>query len=113
MTLLNNGKNRIRDLVATDISTGEVGTGSTAVDVTDTDLETPVSGTQNTASTTTSSKQIMVDYTLPATEGNGSDVTEFGVWTNSDATLLSRFVFSSITKSSVEEWQFSVVYKIV
>ena len=113
MTIVDVGKNRVRDLLNADFSTGEVGTGTTPVLFSDTDLETPVAGTQNVVSTAVTDKQITVDYILPATEGNGSDVSEFGMWVNSDGALLSRYVFSGLTKESTEEWQFTVIYKVV
>ena len=113
MTLLNAGKNRVRDILSTDITTGECGTGTTAVALSDTDIETSASGSQNDVSVSTADKQVTVDYVLTSVEGNGAAVTELGLWTNSDATLLSHFVFTSLVKSSTEEWQFSIIYKIV
>lgn len=113
MVVVNEGKNRIRDLIDADVSGGEVGTGTTPASVSDTDTETAVASTLNTVTTSVADKQVTIDYNLGASQGNGSAVTEHTLFMNSDADLLARFVFSSLTKSSDEQWQFTTTVKVV
>jgi len=102
-------KNRLRDLMASDVNLGMCGTGASAEDASDVTLATAATASSEIVTTATSDRQLVVDYSLPATEINGSTITEFGIF-GSDGTLYSRQIFSSFTKSSNEQWQFSAVY---
>lgn len=106
MVFSNAGKNRIRDLLNTDLSHGELGSGTTAANATNTDLVSATAGTSLALSTQTADKQIIADYSLPSTAAQGSTLTEFGIFNGSDL-LFARFTFSSLTHSSTDEWQFS------
>lgn len=112
MVFVNDGKNKIRDLLASDITHAQMGTGTTAESAADTALVSAVAATSLAVSLQTSDKQIVVDYNVPSTVGNGTDFTELGVFNGSNV-LFSRHVFSSLTKSSTEQWQISVIYKIL
>lgn len=106
MTLSNVGKNRVRDLVDADLGFGVLGTGTATPLATDVGLSSSVLSSNNNITTSVTDKQIISDYTLPATNVTGSTITEFGIFT-SGSTLMSRFVFSDLTHPSTEEWQFS------
>lgn len=112
MPFTNDGKNEVRDLLKNDINHGTLGTGVTAALVTDSSLESSTAATSLTVTTTVADKQITVDYSLPATVGNGTAFAELGIF-DSDNTMFSRNVFSSLTKSSTDQWQLSVIYRIV
>lgn len=95
MVLLNEGLNRIRDLVSTDVSTLTLGTGTTAATAADTDLETKDTDTAKTVTDTKTDKQIKFDYTLLSTEGNTSTYSEMKLH---NATYdYDRVVFAGIT----------------
>ena len=98
MTITNTAKNRIRDLIADDISTGALGTGTTSPSSTDTDLEAKETATEKSVTVTTGEQQLNVKYILSTTEGNGKDYTEFGVYF-SNGDLLSRLVFPVFSKT--------------
>lgn len=111
MVFSNDGKNRIRDLLNTDINHGELGTDGTAEAASQTDVLAGVAATSIAVATQTADKQITIDYSLPSTTGNGTTFKEFGIFNSSD-TLFSRHVFSSLAKTSTEQWQLSITYKV-
>lgn len=104
------GHNLVRDLVEGVVSHGILGTGSTAEAQNQTALVGAQAATSLGVSTQTADKQLVVDYSLPSTTGNGTSFTELGIFNASNG-MFSRHVFSSLTKSSVEQWQFSVIYR--
>lgn len=106
MVFTKTGKNRVRDLVDADLSYGELGSGTTAPLASDTDLVAGVIATTQTLTTQTSDKQITVDYNLPSTTAQGSTFTEFGLF-NASSTLYARFLSSSLTHESTEQWQYT------
>jgi hypothetical protein len=106
LTFTNTGKNRIRDLVNTDLNHGQLGTSVTGAQATDTSLVSGATDTSLSLSTQTADKQIVADYSLPATAAQGSTFGEFGVF-NSNNVMFARFVFATLTHASTDEWQFS------
>jgi len=93
----------VRDYLASLASQGEVGTGTTDPTVGDTSLENPIAGTKKALDDAiTETNTITFVYSLGASEANGNNITEFGLW-NSD--LISRVVFSAITKTSDVSWE--------
>ena len=90
----------------------KIGTGTTDANLTDTDLETPVT------IDATAFKDFVVGYPtidetnfvttircfVASTEANGNEITEFGI-VNEDATkkLISRDVFTAISKADTDE----------
>jgi hypothetical protein len=95
-----------------DSSYGVVGTDGTAEGVGQTALLSALTATSHVLTTATGDKQLIVDYTLTASDANGSTLREYGVY-GTTGTLFSRTVFSSMTKASTEQWQISVVYSFV
>ena len=99
------GKNyiasRMKDATATAMTHMELGTGTTAAAVGDTTLQTAISGSRVTlTSTTVTTNAIAYVASFPAGTGTGA-VTEAGVFNASSAgTLLCRTVFSVVNKGA-------------
>jgi len=104
MTLLNEGLNRIRTLVATDIAQGQVGSGTALPAASDTDLITPIASTLDgvTSVTANSDKTVNIQFTVPSTVANGSAVNEFQIKL-SDANSILRKVHETIDKNDTKE----------
>lgn len=114
MVLVNAAKNRVRDLIDADFTKGRMGTGTASEVVTDVALASSTSGTDFDITTQTADKQIVVDYSLGSTAGNGNNLTELGIYVNGTSeSLFSRHVFASLAKSSTAQWQISVIYKVI
>lgn len=107
MVILNEGKNKIRDLIGGALNDGQVGTGSTSVTVSDTGLETPLAGTDNPLTITYGNKIVNTRYTLLSTEGNGNTLYEY-VARFTTGEELARLVYPAFAKTSSEELQ--IVY---
>lgn len=97
-----NGKNRIRDLIANDITSGEHGTDSTAPSTANTDLGAGVSGTSATPTVTKSDQTIHIRHLTPTTAGNGSSLYEYGVFMNTNV-LLDRVTYPVLNKTNTQE----------
>jgi hypothetical protein len=99
------GKNyiasRMKDATATAMTHMELGTGTTAAAVGDTTLQTAISGSRVTlTSTTVTTNAVAYVASFPAGTGTGA-VTEAGVFNASSAgTLLCRTVFSVVNKGA-------------
>lgn len=104
MVLLNEGLNRIRTIVASDLSKGQVGTGSALPTPSDTGLQsaTAVSLLDLASVTANSDKTINVQYTLPSTIANGATLHEFEVQASTGDSVL-RKVHESIVKDNTKE----------
>lgn len=102
MVVTNNAKNRIRDLLAADITSAKVGTDGTDPTAGDTDLGAAVSGVVKTPTVTTSNKTIQISTTILSTEANSETLKEAGVYINT-STLLDRFVYPDFNKTSSNE----------
>jgi len=109
MVLTNSLKNRARDLLDADKSDGQVGTDGTAPTEDDTSLGAAVSGTDNVLTSSTGTKQLVLDYNLLSSEGNGNTLKEFATDFNSGATLGTRITFPSIVKTQSVEVQISTI----
>lgn len=92
---------RMKDTTETAMSHMEVGTGTTSPAAGDTALETAISGSRvSLTSTTVTSNAIEYVGDFPAGTGTGA-VTEAGVFNASSAgTLLCRTVFSVVNKGA-------------
>ena len=101
MTMLNEGLNKIRDLINADIDKGQLGTGTTASTPTDTALETPDASTLLTLSSqTVADKMIKFIYTLPNTGGTTTTYSEFELQESATPTNFDRIVFTGIAFTS-------------
>lgn len=99
MVVTNNAKNRLRDLIRTDISSVELGTGGSDASVNDIGLESGVTETNKMPSITTGNRTLTITHTLSTAEGNGNTFREAGIFINSDSVLLDRVVFPDTLKT--------------
>lgn len=108
--IVNNGRAQMARLIGNDTTNRPVtkigfGVGTAAAVATDTALTTPfiklittaVPGTGVTYPVSTSTK---FSWTLENAEGNGLNITEFGLYSNDGTTLFARKVRSAIAKTS-------------
>ena len=112
MVVLNEGKNRIRDLLQSDLDSGEHGTNSTAVSVTDTGLGTAVSATNASLTSTTGDKTLNTTHIMTSLVGNGTTFYEYVVKLNSGSTDFSRSVYPAFAKTSDEELHTTVITRV-
>ncbi len=108
--IVNNGRAQVARLIGNDTTNRPVtkigfGVGASAAVATDSALTTPfikaittaVPGTGVTYPVATSTK---FSWTLENAEGNGLNITEFGLYSNDGTTLFARKVRSAIAKTS-------------
>ena len=102
--ILNEGLNRIRDLIDTDIDVGQLGTGTTLETPTQTGLVSSISdssGSGSSVSTTKTSRQFVKQYTANSGIGNTNTVTEFAFRrSTSPITDFNRVTFVGVTKNN-------------
>ena len=99
--MLDEGLNRVRDLINADIDKGQLGTGTTASAPTDTGLETADASTLLAlTSQTTADKMIKFTYTLPNTGGTTTTYTEFELQESGTPTNYDRIVFTGLPFTS-------------
>jgi len=110
--IIKEGKNRMRDLIEDDITNGELGTDGTAPTENDTGLGNPVSATEKAVSVTKTDKQLVIDYSLLSTEGNGNTYREFEVQSDEADTSYNRITFYDLPKDNTEEFQLSTIIDI-
>ena len=101
MTILNEALNRVRDLVNTDLTYGQLGTATTGSNATDTGLINPDSTTLLALGTTTVvDKGLKLTYTLPSTGGGTATYTEFELDRTTGTSILTnydRIVFTGLS----------------
>jgi hypothetical protein len=102
MAITEDSKNRIRDLIVADITSGELGTDGTDASSVDTDLIAGVPATSKVPVITTGNKTITLTHSLSTTEGNGNTFKEAGIFMNTNV-LLDRVVFPDVVKTSAIE----------
>ena len=94
---------RMKDATATVMTHMELGTGTTAAAVGDTTLQTAISGSRVTlTSTTVTANAVEYVANFPAGTGTGA-VTEAGIFNAASAgTMLCRTVFSVVNKGAAD-----------
>lgn len=100
MVLLNEGINRIKDLVYDDIDKGQMGTGGTAPVSTDTGLETEDSTTLLAITKVKTDKTIKFDFTLPSTGGSTTTYKEYELQKSATPVNYDRIVFTGVSFTS-------------
>ena len=113
MVLVDDGKNRLRDLINDDIYQGQVGTDSTAATASDTALGSAVAGTNKSLTLTKSDKHIQIDYTILSTEGNTNTLKEYGINQNTGTDFLMRQTFNDLVKDNSKELLISTQLYII
>jgi len=104
--ILDDGLNRIRDLVESDIGNCQAGTGTTAPTSADTSLETADSNTLDAPTNTKGDKSIQVNFQIPSTVGATNAYSEQEIQLNSGTDHLNRIVHTAITKGSLDEFNY-------
>ena len=99
---INVGLNKVRDLIAAEVSKAIMGTDGTAPTETDTGLIAPVTATEKTPTVTKYDKMYAVKYFLGVSECNGNTFKEFGTKAT-DGTYFDRTTFYDIVKDSTFE----------
>ena len=116
MVVLNEGTNRIKDLVTDDINKGQLGSGGTAPTSSDTDLETADATTLLTLDLKTKTdKATKFDYILPSTGGTTTTYKEFKLNSSSSSTDYDRIVFTGIsfTNNGNEDLNITKIYNFL
>lgn len=101
--ILKEGANRIRDLFDADTDKAQFGTGTTAEADTDTILETPVSDTKLSTTSTTADNFVIKTLTINSFKGNGNSISEFALQENSSGNTINRVTFTSFDKNNTME----------
>ena len=112
MVVVNDAKNRIRDLLEADINTAKLGTDGTAPTAGDTDLGTVDATTVATPTNTTGDKTINSTHIMLSTVGVGTTYKEFGIFIDSGNTLLNRVVFPDFAQTANTELHTTTVIRI-
>ena len=102
MTVLNVGLNKIKDLMAAEMSSLVLGTDGTEASEADSGVISPVAETEKSIDVVTSDKTINIKYILYSTEGNGNTYKEAGV-KFSDGTALDRWTYTPVVKDNTFE----------
>lgn len=98
MGMLIQGLNRIITLFSNLMDAGEIGTGTTGETATDTDLETPISGSETTDVTTTINDQFMKkEARFYGVNSSSESVTEVIFKTESPEKAISHITFPAVT----------------
>ena len=103
--------NVIRSIIDTTYGYLATGTGTTAVTEADTALVTEIVRlTKNTTDTGTD-KQVDMEFVMTSSQGNGSTLTEVGLYTAATSgTMGSRDLISPIAKNNTFEISFLVTF---
>ncbi len=101
MGMLTTGLNKTRDFHSGNLTHIEAGTGNDAETIEDTDLQTPITGTEKTVdSSTVTSQQLVKTGTIPSTVGGGNTITEIGWKTSSPEEMGSRITHKGISHTT-------------
>lgn len=101
MALLNQGLQLIRSTIEPLFDTGKLGTGTTALSQSQTDLITPITASSKVTTISGTDKQITVDYALDSATATGNTFTEFANYDST--TALDRIIFTGIVHSADTE----------
>lgn len=109
--LLNSGLNKIRDLLNTNLTKGQNGTGTSTVSEGDTGLDVAVGSTLKTLSANVGDRVLTTTHVLNTTEGNNLSLTEFENQFNTGESLI-RIRHTPITKDNTKELTFITTYEL-
>jgi hypothetical protein len=112
MVSLRVGKNRVRDLIDSDISSVEHGTDGTAPTVSDTDLGAGVAATNSTPTTTTGTQLLNISDIILSTVAAGTTFKEKVIFMNSNAVALDRVVYPDYAHNASQELHSTTVFRV-
>ena len=104
-TILQEGLDRIRDLLDADITHAQAGTGTQIPAQTDSGLFNEVTSTKKvvTKTKTTSPATIAFTHVITTSEGNDNDLTEWELRLNSETESFNRTVTAHISKKANQQ----------
>ena len=111
IVILVEGLNKIRDLINTNLTKGQNGTGTSTANSEDTGLETAVGATLKTLTNNVSDRLLTTSHSLNTTEGNGLSFTEFENQFSTGESL-TRLRHTAISKDNVKELRFITTFEI-
>lgn len=111
MMILNQGLNRMRDLMSADMDYGQAGTDSTLPIESQTTLQAAVAATKLALTVETSDKVIKTTHVIPSTVGNSNTYVEWEVRMND--TSATRTVTQGLEKDSNHQFTIIKTFAIV
>lgn len=112
MVVLIEGLNKIRDLINTNLTVGQCGTGTSTATEEDTGLDEAVGATSKTLSNNTSDRLLTTTFTLNTADGNGLALTEFENQFTSGESII-RIRHTPFVKTNTKEMTFIVTYELI
>ena len=98
-----NGKNRMRDLYANDISSMVLGTGTTTPSEGDTAVEGEDASTSATPTITKGEKVVRAKHILYSTVSAGTDYNKIGIKVNDDSVVDDTVIFPTYSHTANSE----------
>ena len=112
MVILNEGIIKVVDLINTNLTIGQCGTGTSVTTEEDSGLDQAVGATQKTLSNNLSDNLLTTSFILATTDGNGLSLTEFeNQFTTGES--LSRIRHTPISKDNTKEFTYLITYEIL
>jgi len=105
MVVTDAGKIKIVEILVSELSNGELGTGSTAPSASDTTLVTEVTSTISAITAVQDGKQFITTYNINSLTGNNNTYQEYGNFFTTSDTLFNRVTFTGVPKNSALEFQ--------
>ena len=112
MAILNEGIVKVVDLINTNLTKGQCGTGTSVTTPEDSGLDEAVGATQKTLSNNASDNLLTTSFTLATTDGNGLSFTEFENQFSTGESL-SRIRHTPISKDNTKELTYLTTYEIL
>ena len=112
MVILVEGMNKIRDLINTNLTKGQCGTGTSTATEEDTELDEAVGATLKTLSNNVADKLLTTSFTLNTADGNGLSLTEFENQFSTGESL-ARIRHTPISKDNTKELTYILTYELV
>src|SRR3990167_3976866 len=111
MVILKEGEVKILELINTNLTQGQNGTGTSTATENDTGLDIAAGATLKTLSKSISENLLTASYVLNTTDGNGLSFTEFENLFSSGESLI-RIRHTPLTKDNTKELTFIITYAI-
>ena len=112
MVILDEGMNKIRDLLNTNLTKGQCGTGTSTATEEDTGLDQAVGATLKTLSNNVADKLLTTSFTLNTADGNGLSLTEFENQFSTGESL-ARIRHTPISKDNTKELTYILTFEIL
>lgn len=110
MVILDEGLNKFRDLVNTNLTKGQAGTGTSTATPEDTGLDEAIGATLKTLSNNVSNKLLTTSFSISTTEANGLALTEFENQFSTGESII-RIRHTPINKDNVTELSYVITFE--